>query len=122
MDKDRTLVIFFIFIVFLLNNTNLSGKAFDISNRFCKDSDNGISPDTPGFVEADIGTFNDRCLIGEVYVPYASVVGPRKMSIREYYCIEGRYGGRYQVASRVIECKEACEKDVSGKSDACVTT
>jgi len=126
--NDKTLLIafvFFLFVVFLLNNFSISGKqTFDVSRRFCRDSDGGIDIYNAGHVESDIATLYDRCLIGETYVSFVGRVTDDKgvMSIREYYCGEGRHGGQYQVYNKVIQCDEGdmCVKDVDGKSDACV--
>ncbi len=121
------LFVFFVFLIFLLNNFVISGRVtddkFDVSNRFCSDSDNGIEIYSPGAIESDIGTFFDRCLTGENYVSFVGrVVGPERMSIREYYCGEGRHGGEYQVYSKIVQCDigDNCEKNVDGNADACI--
>ena len=111
MRERSILIIGFVFIlfVFFANTYSLSGKAVSVNHRYCVDSDNGIKPYSAGYVESDIGNFYDWCF-GNLN------------EIREYYCTEGRYGGKYQVSSKVVRCGEGfiCVRDISGKADACV--
>lgn len=114
MVQDKTLLIsfvFFLFVVFLINNFNISGRVYDVSDRYCVDSDKGISAFTPGYVESDIGTFYDRCQ-------------DNLNQIREYSCKEGRFGGRYQVASKVVNCGSGyrCFRNVVGAADSCLSS
>ena len=110
MNKLVFLFILFVVAIFLVGKLEISGKqTFDVSKRFCEDSDNGISIYTPGFVESDIGTFNDRCFDNE-------------RQIREYFCTEGRFGGNYRVGSKVESCgigSYGCKRDVIGSMDVC---
>ena len=109
MNTRFILFFIFIFFVFVANNLGITGKqTFDVSKRFCRDSDNGISVYTPGFVESDIGIFYDRCF-------------DNLRQIREYFCTEGRLGGNYQVGSKVDSCGigYACERDAIGNMDVC---
>ena len=110
--RERAILIFgfsFILFVFFVNTYSISGNVVDASHRYCSDSDDGIKPYIPGFVSSDIGNFYDRCF-GNLN------------EIREYSCGEGRYGGKYQVESKVVRCGEGftCVRDISGKADACV--
>ena len=110
--KERSILIIglvFILFVFFVNTYSISGNVVDASHRYCSDSDKGIKPYSAGFASSDIGNFYDRCF-------------SNLNEIREYYCTEGRYGGNYQVESKVIRCGEGfnCVRDVSGKADACV--
>ena len=101
------LFVFFIFSVFLVNNSNISGKAsLNIDYGFCSDNDHGIKPFTPGYVKSDIGTFNDRC-------------SDNSHQIREYYCNNERQS---QVTSKVINCGSGymCRRDVLDNADACM--
>ena len=110
MNARFILFFIFIFFVFVANNLGITGKqTFDVGKRFCSDSDDGISVYTPGFVESDVGTFYDRCF-------------DNLRQIREYFCTEGRFGGQYQVESRVASCGIGyeCKRDAIGNSDVCV--
>ena len=90
MEDKHILIgfIFFIFVVFLFNNYfDVTGRQTE--GRFCSDSDGGVMIYTAGYVNSDIGIFHDRCF-------------DNLRQIREYYCVEGRYGGGYQVESKVL--------------------
>lgn len=114
--KDKTFLIitvFILFIIFLVGNSlGLTGEVSYI--KYCADSDNGLTPYTPGMVASHIGNFNDRCL--------ESAITGSKKSIREYFCVEGRFGGIYKVDSRIVECGPGyiCSKDVLDEADSCI--
>lgn len=109
--KDRRFLIgfiFFIFLVFLVNDyLGFTGNVAE--GRFCEDTDDEIDVYSPGMVVSDIGLFNDRCF-------------ENLNEVREYYCVKGRWGGKYQVESKVVRCEygDKCVKDVAGDMDACV--
>ena len=111
--NDRVFFIsflFFVFFVYFIHHVpSLSGKVIDVSSRFCRDSDDGLRPYTVGYIKSDIGTFNDRCV-------------DNLHQIREYYCDEGHYGGRYLVSSTIVACGPgyACVRDVFQHADSCV--
>ena len=111
MREDRVLVflVFFVLSVFLIGNANISGKSVSAKNRFCVDSDNGISPYSPGNVRSDIGIFYDWCF-------------ENLNEIREYYCVAGRLGGKYQVESKVVRCGSGftCRRNIVGNADSCI--
>ena len=117
--KDKILLIFlifFVFVIFLFNNLNISGNVVDVNrnivvgdHRFCLDSDNGIKPYTPGYVQSDIGTFNDICF-------------DNLRQIREYYCDKGRFFGNYKVSSKVVSCGTGfkCVRNSLMNADSCM--
>ena len=112
--KDKTILIsfvFFVFVIFLLNNFNISGQVYDVSNRYCSDSDDGKKPFTAGYVDSDIGTFYDKCQ-------------DNLNQVREYYCEkDSRFleMGNYKPRSRVVNCGQGavCVRNLDD-ADACV--
>jgi len=109
--KDNGVLIGFIFLIFgiFLYNSyfNVGGRVAE--GRYCYDNDDGIMIYTAGKVISDIGTFYDKC--------YDNL-----KQIREYYCGQGRYGGEYQVESKVTNCGigYVCVRDVLEDADACM--
>jgi len=108
--NTKIILILFIGFIFFVNHFSLTGQVPQVTSegRWCNDFDSGFSPYEPGYVESDIGTFYDRCF-------------DNLRQIREYYCTEGRFGGNYQVESRVMSCGIGyeCRRDIYGKADAC---